>query len=482
MNRTRILVVGAGFAGYHAAKTLCRRLRGAAEVILVNPTDYFLYLPLLPEVAGRRAGPAPDHGVHPGHAARRAAGAGLGGRRSTWPAAGSRTSARRATRGELAYDQLLLTTGSVNKLLPVPGRRRARARLPRHRRGALPARPRHPADRAGRQQRRRGGAGGADAPSSWSAPATPAPRWPRRACCSPTRWPAATRGWRGHPARWLLVDTADRVLPGLGERLAAHRGPGAARSAASTSGPGRRSPRPPRTASGSATAATCPTRSLIWCVGVRPDPLVERLGLPTRQGRLVVDEYLAVPGQPEVWACGDAAAVPDLTMPGEITPMTAQHAQRQGVRGRAQHRRVASASAAAGRTSTTTSASSSTSAAPRPRREPAAGAAVRAAGEGGHPRLPPALAAGQPGPHRGRLADRGGAAAAGRAARPGPLRRRAAGHRRPGRCGAGAVLTAWAREKRGQQDRAVERWSGRLGGVRRGLAGRRPWMQGWLAR
>jgi NADH dehydrogenase len=45
-----------------------------------------------------------------------------------------------------------------------------------------------------------------------------------------------------------------------------------------------------------------------------------------------VDEFLAVPGQPSVWACGDAAAVPDLTMPGEITPMTAQHAQRQGVR------------------------------------------------------------------------------------------------------------------------------------------------------
>jgi NADH dehydrogenase len=33
-----------------------------------------------------------------------------------------------------------------------------------------------------------------------------------------------------------------------------------------------------------------------------------------------------------VYACGDAAAVPDLTRPGEVTPMTAQHAQRQGKR------------------------------------------------------------------------------------------------------------------------------------------------------
>jgi NADH dehydrogenase len=43
-----------------------------------------------------------------------------------------------------------------------------------------------------------------------------------------------------------------------------------------------------------------PTRSLIWCVGVRPDPLVEGLGLATDHGRLVVDEYLNVPGRPDV--------------------------------------------------------------------------------------------------------------------------------------------------------------------------------------
>ena len=63
---------------------------------------------------------------------------------------------------------------------------------------------------------------------------------------------------------------------------------------------------------------------------MRPDPLVADLGLPTHQDRLVVDEYLNVPGQPAVYACGDAAAVPDLTRPGGLTPMTAQHAVRQG--------------------------------------------------------------------------------------------------------------------------------------------------------
>ena len=75
---------------------------------------------------------------------------------------------------------------------------------------------------------------------------------------------------------------------------------------------------------------TVSTRTLVWCVGVRPDPFVDGLGLPTQKGRVVVDEYLAVPGHPEILACGDAAAVPDLTRPGQYTAMTAQHAERQG--------------------------------------------------------------------------------------------------------------------------------------------------------
>jgi NADH dehydrogenase len=73
-----------------------------------------------------------------------------------------------------------------------------------------------------------------------------------------------------------------------------------------------------------------PTHTLMWCVGVRPDPLAADIGNCTDQGRILVDEYLGVPGQPDVFAAGDAAAVPDLTRPGEYTAMTAQHAVRQG--------------------------------------------------------------------------------------------------------------------------------------------------------
>jgi NADH dehydrogenase len=130
-------------------------------------------------------------------------------------------------------------------------------------------------------------------------------------------------------ARWVLIDVADRVLPGLNERL---------------SGPAlrvlrRRGVEVRLKTSVSEVTPTCarltdgseiPTRTVVWCVGVRPDPLIGALELATTQGRLVVDEYLTVPEQERLYAIGDAAAVPDLTRPGQITPMTAQHAQRQG--------------------------------------------------------------------------------------------------------------------------------------------------------
>jgi NADH dehydrogenase len=129
--------------------------------------------------------------------------------------------------------------------------------------------------------------------------------------------------------RWLLIDTADRVLPSLDERLAVA-------SAAVLRERGvdvlTKTSVHEATRAGVrlSTGEYVPTRSLIWCVGVRPDPVVAGLGLPTREGRLVTDEYLTIPGYPDVYAIGDAAAVPDLTRPGEITGMTAQHAVRHG--------------------------------------------------------------------------------------------------------------------------------------------------------
>ena len=49
--RPRVVVVGGGFAGFFAARALAKKIGDDAEIVLISATDYFLYLPLLPEVA-----------------------------------------------------------------------------------------------------------------------------------------------------------------------------------------------------------------------------------------------------------------------------------------------------------------------------------------------------------------------------------------------------------------------------------------------
>jgi NADH dehydrogenase len=74
-----------------------------------------------------------------------------------------------------------------------------------------------------------------------------------------------------------------------------------------------------------------PTRTLVWTAGVKPQPVVAQLGLPlTDRGRIVSDSFMQVQGHDNVWAIGDCAAVPDPARKGEPCPPTAQHAIRQG--------------------------------------------------------------------------------------------------------------------------------------------------------
>jgi len=68
--------------------------------------------------------------------------------------------------------------------------------------------------------------------------------------------------------------------------------------------------------------------TIIWATGQRPSPLVSALGLATDEaGRLIVDDAIRATGHSDVFALGDAAAVPDPD--GGICPGTAQHAVRQ---------------------------------------------------------------------------------------------------------------------------------------------------------
>jgi NADH:ubiquinone reductase (H+-translocating) len=71
------------------------------------------------------------------------------------------------------------------------------------------------------------------------------------------------------------------------------------------------------------------SKALIWTAGTSPNPALDSLPCAKERGRLKVDEMLQVPGWPGVWALGDCALVPDRKT-GQYHPPTAQHALREG--------------------------------------------------------------------------------------------------------------------------------------------------------
>jgi NADH dehydrogenase len=71
-----------------------------------------------------------------------------------------------------------------------------------------------------------------------------------------------------------------------------------------------------------------PSRLVVWTAGTSPHPLLHELPCMLDRGRILVDETLAVPGYRGVWALGDCAVVPD-TRSGGVHPPTAQHALRE---------------------------------------------------------------------------------------------------------------------------------------------------------
>jgi NADH:quinone reductase (non-electrogenic) len=326
VNRPRIVIVGAGFAGYRAARTLSRRVGQRADVTLLNATDYFLYLPLLPQVSAGI--------LEPRRVAVSLTGT-LRGVRLVLGVADGVDLDRRAvhytnpegTTGTLGYDRLVLAVGSVNKLLPVPGVAEyahgfrglpealyLRDHVTRQLELAADDDPRGAAARCTFVVVGAGYTGTEVAAHMQSATA----RLARRLAL-----PGGVR------PRWLLLDVAPRVLPELDERLSRTAGRVLRRRGVEV-----RMGTSVREAAHDGVLLTdgefVETRTLVWCVGVRPDPLVEDVGRSLERGRLIVDPGLRLPGQADVFACGDAAAVPDLERPGRLTPMTAQHAWRQG--------------------------------------------------------------------------------------------------------------------------------------------------------
>jgi len=71
------------------------------------------------------------------------------------------------------------------------------------------------------------------------------------------------------------------------------------------------------------------TRSILWCAGVKPSPLLAACGLPLDpSGRVAVDEFLRVPGFENVFVLGDSALC--LGADGKPLPPLGQVAFQQG--------------------------------------------------------------------------------------------------------------------------------------------------------
>jgi NADH dehydrogenase len=325
--RDRVVIVGAGFAGFNAARELSRLVGTATEIVVINSTDYFLYLSLMPQVAGALLEPRHLCVSLPGRLPKAAFVLAMVNHVDVDKKVVSWVRPE-GSAGQTSYDRLILTAGSVNKLLPIPGladyahgfRTISEAVYLRDniiRQLELASVATDPEERRSRCTFVVVGGGytGTEVTAQGQ--------------LMTTRLAKTMPGLASQKIRWLLLDTATRLLPELhvrlsktAERVLRRRGvevlTGISIAEASDGFVQL------------TTGEKVPTHTLIWCVGVRAVPLVDGLDLKTSRGRLVVDEFMTVPGAADIYACGDCAAVPDLTRPGQVCGMTAQHAVRQG--------------------------------------------------------------------------------------------------------------------------------------------------------
>jgi NADH:quinone reductase (non-electrogenic) len=330
VDRQRVVIVGSGFAGFECARKLSRIVAKAGrtdvEIVLVSPTDYMLYTPLLPDVAGGLIDPRfvaipllnalPQVQLRIGAVTE----VDLDGRTL-------RVDDGHSEERELSWDRLVLTPGSVTRLFDIPG-------LTEHANGlksvaeALYLREQllrqlELADQEDDEAVRRGRRTVVVVGASYAGTELVA----QLKALADTY--ADRRGIDPRKFRFLLLDTADRVMPEVGEELGDKvlevlRGRGIDIRLGTT----LKELSPGRVLLTDGTEVA--THTVAWVTGVEGAPLLKTLGLELQKGRLVVDADLSVPGRRDVFAGGDAAAVPDLTKPGQITPPTAQHASRQG--------------------------------------------------------------------------------------------------------------------------------------------------------
>jgi NADH dehydrogenase len=326
---TSVVIVGSGFAGFQCARSLRKRLRKHREpvdITIISPVDYMLYTPLLPDVAGgvvdARFVTIPLAGSLKGVAQVRGRVDSVDADRRTVTYVDPENASK-----ELHWDRLVLTPGSVTRLFDIPG-------LATHARGLkTPAEALYLRDhlleqlelasRDTDEQSARARRTVVVVGASYSGTELVAQL---RAL---TDAAAASLGFEPTDAKFLLLDTAEQVMPEVGAKLGDR-----ALSVLRRRGIDVRLGTTLKEVNADSVVLSDDSRigthTVAWVTGVTGAPLIQNLPWRTEKGRLVVTPRLQLPDRTDVFAAGDAAAIPDLTQPGRITPPTAQHAIRQG--------------------------------------------------------------------------------------------------------------------------------------------------------
>lgn len=328
----KIVIVGGGFAGFYAARKLERILpRQSAQVVLLSDLNFLLYTPLLPGTAGGTL--EPRHVVVPLREELSETDIRLGSLVEVDPTRSQIDYlAANGSRHSLHYDQLIVALGSVSRVLPIPG-------LAKYGRGfksisdAVALRNHaifnlEAAETIDDELERKayltfvfvgGGYAGVEGMAELQDYVVDLiERYPR---CRLTG------------TRWVMVEAASRIMGEIEPSLAEF----ATRELKSRGIELQLRTSLTEVGTDSVTLSTgeqIPTRTVCWTAGVKPPTVVNKLGMPLNdKGKIVVDSYLKVKGQKNIWAIGDVAAVPDPVQGGRaVCPPTAQHAIRQGNR------------------------------------------------------------------------------------------------------------------------------------------------------